>query len=72
MESFWSMLKRAYKGTYHKMSKKHLDRYVNEFVVRHNIQKQDTIDQMSVLVVAMFGRKLMYKDLMSGLDDRLY
>ena len=31
VESFWSMLKRAHKGTFHKMSPKHLQRYVNEF-----------------------------------------
>ena len=31
IESFWSMLKRAHKGTFHKMSPKHMQRYVNEF-----------------------------------------
>lgn len=31
IESFWSMLKRAHKGVYHKFSKKHLDRYVQDF-----------------------------------------
>ncbi len=36
MESFWSMLKRAHKGTYHKMSKKHLNRYVVEFAENSN------------------------------------
>ena len=72
MESFWSMLKRAHKGTCHKISKKHLDRYVNEFVVRHNIRKQDTIDQMIALVAELVGKKLMCKDLVSGLDGRLH
>ena len=27
IESFWSMLKRAHKGTFHKISPKHLNRY---------------------------------------------
>ena len=31
MESFWSMMKRGYYGTFHRMSPKHLDRYVDEF-----------------------------------------
>ena len=36
IESLWSMLKRAHKGTFHKLSPKHLDRYVQEFAGRHN------------------------------------
>ncbi|MYG24241.1 MAG: IS1595 family transposase, partial [Gemmatimonadetes bacterium] len=31
LESFWSMLKRAHKGTFHYMSPKHLQRYADEF-----------------------------------------
>ncbi len=53
MESFWSMLKRSYQGTYHKMSFAHLNRYVDEFSGRHNVRSKDTIMQMSLLVSGM-------------------
>ena len=35
IESFWAMLKRAHTGTFHKISPKHMDRYVTEFAGRH-------------------------------------
>ena len=71
IESFWSMLKRGYVGTYHKISAKHLDRYVKEFAGRHNVREQDTIDQMGAAVVGMVGQRLMYRDLTAenGLDS---
>ena len=36
MESFRSLLKRGYHGTFHHLSAKHLYRYVREFAGRHN------------------------------------
>ena len=36
IESVWAVLKRGYIGTYHDFSKKHIDRYVNEFTFRLN------------------------------------
>ncbi len=65
MESFWSMLKRAHKGTFHKMSRKHMNRYVREFVGRHNVREADTIDQMRSMVGGMDGRRLRYMDLIA-------
>ena len=65
VESFWSMLKRAHKGTFHKLSAKHLQRYVNEFAGRHNIRSLDTIRQMEHIVAAMVGKRLMYRELVA-------
>ena len=66
IESFWSMLKRGYHGTYHRMSFKHLQRYVAEFAGRHNIRDLDTADQMAHVAAAMVGQRLMYRDLVGG------
>ena len=63
IESFWSLLKRGYYGTYHKMSPKHLDRYVGEFAGRHNQRPDDTVDQMAAMVRGMDGKRLRYRDL---------
>ena len=63
IESFWAMLKRAHKGTFHKISPKHLDRYVTEFAGRHNARGLDTQDQMKAAVAGMKGRRLKYRDL---------
>ena len=55
-------MKRGYQGVYHKMSPKHLHRYVDEFSGRHNYRLKDTIDQMSKLVAEMAGKQLRYAD----------
>ena len=63
IESFWAVLKRGYKGVYHRWSRKHLARYVAEFAGRHNLHPLDTIDQMAALVLGMERKRLRYRDL---------
>jgi transposase-like protein len=65
IESFWAMLKRGYKGTYHRMSAKHLSRYVIEFAGRHNVRDLDTLAQMTVLAKGLDGKCLRYDDLVA-------
>ena len=66
IESFWSMLKRAHKGTFHKISPKHLNRYVQEFAGKHNIRESDTLVQMRDTVARLVGRNLLYRDLIAN------
>lgn len=65
IESFWALLKRGYHGIYHKMSPKHLERYIAEFAGRHNIRGRDTIDQMGIMVHSMIGKRLTYHHLIA-------
>ena len=65
VESFWSMLKRAHTGIYHKMSPKHLDRYVSEFSGRYNVREADTIDQMGRIAEGMVAKRLRYRNLIA-------
>ena len=61
MESFWAMLKRGVNGVYHKISPKHLQRYVDEFSGRHNVRELDTSDQIAAAATAMVGKRLTYR-----------
>jgi transposase len=42
LEGFWSQLKRSINGTFHSVSRKHLQKYVNEFSYRYNRRKSET------------------------------
>ena len=65
IESFWAVLKRAHKGVYHKMSVKHLHRYVTDFAGRHDIRELDTLEQMAFIARGMSGKRLRYNTLIA-------
>ena len=72
-ESVWSCLKRGYYGIYHKMSPKHLQKYVDEFSARQNVRQLDTMVQVDCTIQGLVsGKRLKYADLVSGSDGRLH
>ena len=65
IESFWSMFKRAYHGTYHHISPKHLQRYVDQFAGKASDREMNTVGQMRAVVAGMIGKRLLYRHLVS-------
>jgi len=70
IESVWAVLKRGFYGTYHSFSKKHTDRYVNEFVFRLNEGncRIDTVNRLNFLVKGTPGKRLTYRELTKNAD----
>lgn len=75
IESFWAVLKRAHYGTFHHLSKKHLSRYVGEFVFKANTKELPAFDVLGTEcgittvrahMAGMEGRRLTYKELISN------
>ncbi len=65
VENIWSLLKRSIIGSYHKVSVKHLDSYLDELEFRYNNRKNEWAfrDAMIKLVSA---EKLTYEKLTNG------
>ena len=65
IHNFWQYLKRSHKGTFYKLSPKHLQRCVDEFAGRQNIRELDTVEQMEDLADGLEGKRLRYRDLIA-------
>ena len=49
--------------TSHRISPKHLQRYVGEFAGKRNVRYMDTIDQMRLLFRGLEGKRLLHREL---------
>jgi transposase-like protein len=63
MENFWSLLKRAIKGTYVSVEPFHLFRYVDEQAFRFNQRKLTDAERFSEVLDGIVGRRVMFTDL---------
>lgn len=65
IESVWAVMKRGMHGVYHRASRKHLARYVNEFTFRLNAGRvqRHTLDRLDSLVCAAARKRITYRKL---------
>jgi len=70
MENFWSLLKRALKGTYVSVEPFHLFRYLDEQAFRFNERKDEDGDagRFEEILNGVTGKRLTYKQL-TGKED---
>ena len=63
LENFWSLLKRAIKGTYVSVDPFHLSAYVDEQVRRFNERTSNDRQRFVSVLANIVGRRVTYEDL---------
>jgi len=63
IENFWSLLKRAIRGTYVNVEPFHLFRYLNEETFRYNTRKTNDGERFEKVAGSVSGKRLTYKQL---------
>src|SRR5205823_10765965 len=71
LENFWSLLKRALKGTYVNVEPFHLFRYTDEQAFRFNERKDDDQGRFLLALRGMLGKGLRYASLTGKTDGDL-
>jgi histidinol phosphatase-like PHP family hydrolase len=65
IENFWSLFKRGVIGSFHKVSIKHLHRYLSEFQYRFN--NRDEADMFALVVIRLLsGSMMQYRELVAN------
>ncbi len=69
IENFWSLLKRAIRGTYVSVEPFHLFRYLDEQTFRFNSRHGNDSERFQRVTEQVSGRRLTYKELTGKLSD---
>lgn len=69
LENFWSLLKRAIRGTYVSVEPFHLFRYLDEQCFRFNNRKAEDSGRFAIAAASMFGKRLTF-DSLTAADAR--
>jgi len=70
IDGFWGLLKRGIIGSFHQLSIKHLDRYVQEFCYRWNNQSNQQLFAVTIAALVL-GIPLPYKKLVGEKSKRI-
>jgi transposase-like protein len=65
IEGFWGILKRSYNGIYNWWSRKHMQKYVDEFVFRYNLRQVQNSERFNLLLLNS-GIRTKYKELINA------
>jgi hypothetical protein len=58
----FSLLRRGVMGTFHSVSRKHLQNYLNEFQFRWNTRKMNDGERVSAAIKNVDGKRLEYRE----------
>jgi transposase-like protein len=61
-EAFFALLKRGVMGSFHHISKQHMNRYLNEFSFRWDLRKVSDGERTVEAIRASEGKRLMYRE----------
>ena len=62
IEGVFSLVKRGVMRTFHSVSRKHLQNYLNEFEFRWNTRKMDDGQRVSRVIRQVEGKRLEYRE----------
>jgi transposase-like protein len=68
LENFWSLFKRALKGTYVQVAPFHLHRYLDEQTFRFNARRTNDATRFARVLASVVGKRITYR-VLTGKDD---